>query len=42
MLQILVVEDEHSISNLIKVNLTRAGLRLRLRLRWAGGGGYAG
>ena len=25
MLQILVVEDEHSISNLIKVNLTRAG-----------------
>lgn len=25
MLQILVVEDEHSISNLIKLNLTRAG-----------------
>ena len=25
MLQILVVEDEHSISNLIKINLTRAG-----------------
>ena len=25
MMQILVVEDEHSISNLIKVNLTRAG-----------------
>ena len=25
MLQILVVEDEHSIANLIKVNLTRAG-----------------
>ena len=25
MLQILVVEDEHSISNLIKVNLTRSG-----------------
>ena len=25
MLQILVVEDEHSISNLLKVNLTRAG-----------------
>ena len=25
MLQIVVVEDEHSISNLIKVNLTRAG-----------------
>ena len=25
MIRILVVEDEHSISNLIKVNLTRAG-----------------
>ena len=38
MLQILVVEDEHSISNLIKVNLTRAGYACDC----AYGGGYAG